>query len=92
MKIKHSVSSPVPPTKYGGSFFAKNIYMAEKTFLSKFIGECFTWGPIIRSYKRGEASLWLRGFKGQVKLVFLSLTLTWVIDILFEKLTPQIEH
>ena len=27
---------------------------------------------------------------GPVKLVFLSLTLTWVIDILFETLTPQI--
>ena len=30
------------------------------------------------------------GKLGQVKLDFLSLILTWVIDILFEKLTPQI--
>ena len=39
---------------------------------------------------QGE-SLWLlRSFKDRVKLVFLSLTLTRVVDILFEKLTPQI--
>ena len=39
---------------------------------------------------QGE-SLWLlRRFKDQVKLVFLSLTLTRVVHILFEKLTPQI--
>ena len=34
--------------------------------------------------------LMVRAFKDRVKLVFLSLTLTWVIDILFEKLAPQI--
>ena len=53
MKIKYSVSSPLPSTKYGGSFFAKKLCMAEQTFLGKFIGGCFTWGPIIRSYKEG---------------------------------------
>ena len=53
MKIKYSVSSPLPSTKYGGSFFAKKLCMAEQTFLGKFIEGCFTWGPIIRSYKEG---------------------------------------
>ena len=33
---------------------------------------------------------YLRGFKGRVKLVLLSLILTLVIDILIEPLTPKI--
>ena len=72
MKIKHSVSSP--PTRYGGTFLAKKFCMGEQTFLSKFMGGCFTWGLMIRSCK-GKYK-WLRGFKDQFKLVFLSLTLT----------------
>ena len=39
---------------------------------------------------QGEKLMVNGGFKGRVKLVFLSLTLIWVIDIVFEKLTPQI--
>ena len=31
-----------------------------------------------------------RAFRDPVKLFFLPLTLTWVIDILFEKLAPQL--
>ena len=31
------------------------------------------------------------GKLGRIKLVFFSLALTWVINILFEKLTPQME-
>ena len=57
-------------------------------FSGKFMGGYFTWEQMIRSGKAGSS--WLRGFKIGVKLVFLSLTLTWVTDILFETLTPQI--
>ena len=52
-------------------------------------GGCFRCGRMIRSLKGKVNSL--RGFKGRANLVFLSLTLTLVIDILFEKLQPQIE-
>ena len=62
--------------------------MGEQTLLGKFMGGCFTLGLMIRSCK--GRCWWFRGFKGRVKLVFLLLTLTWVIHILFEKLTPLI--
>ena len=86
MKITHSVSSP---QKFEGTFSRKKLCMREQIFFSNFIAECLTCGLIIRSCK-GESS-WLGGCKGRVKLVFLSLILTWVIDMLFEKLTPRIE-
>ena len=35
-------------------------------------------------------NLMVNRFQRRVKLVLLSLTLTWLINILFEKLTPQI--
>ena len=28
--------SPLPPTKYGGTFFKKKLFMGEETFLGKF--------------------------------------------------------
>ena len=44
---------------------------------------------MIRPCKGGSS--WLGGCKGRVKSVFLSLILTWVIDMLFEKLTPRVK-
>ena len=64
------------PDKVWGNFFIKKLCMEEQTFLGKFLGVCFTWGLMIRSCEGGQ--------------FLLSLTLTQVIDILFEKLTPQI--
>ena len=80
--------SPLPPTKYGGTSFEKKLCMGEQTFVRKFIRGCFTWGLMIRSDKWGRE--WFRGFKDPVKLLFLSMTLAWVIDKLFETLTPLI--
>ena len=52
------------------------------------------WGVVLHGTNdeimQGEKLMVNGGFKGRVKLVFLSLTLIWVIDIVFEKLTPQI--
>ena len=79
---------PRPPYKVWGSFFRKEALHGGTNFLNKFMGGCFRWGRMIRPCKGG--SEWLRGFKGRAKSVFLSLTLTWVIDKLFEKSTPQI--
>ena len=62
--------------------------MREQT-LGKFMGGYLTWGTMIRSCK-GGVNGYLRGFKGRVKLVLLSLILTLVIDILIEPLTPKI--
>ena len=44
IKIKHSVSSPPPPTKSGGTFFAKKT-LHEGT--SVFYGEML-WGNVLR--------------------------------------------
>ena len=52
MKTKHSAFSP--PTKYRETFFGKKLCMGEQTFLSKFMGGCFTWGLMIRSCKGGS--------------------------------------
>ena len=76
------------PYKVQGNFFAKKLCMGGQNYLGKFMGGCFTWGLIIRSRK--GVSQWLKGFKGRVKLVFFSLILTWVTDILFQKLTSEI--
>ena len=84
MKIS-SFSSP--PYKVWGSFFRKDALHGRTNFLNKFMGGCFRWGRMITPCKGG--SEWLRGFKGRAKSVFLSLNLTWVIDKLFEKSTPQ---
>ena len=46
-----SIVSPLLPTKYEETFFVKKLYMGEKTFWGKFMGECFTWGLMIRSCK-----------------------------------------
>ena len=83
LKVKHSV--PLPPTKYGGTFFIKKLCMGEQTFLGKGLAGCFTWEPMIRSFK-----VEVNGCKARVKLFFLSLNLTWVTDVLSEKLTSQI--
>ena len=66
-----------------GNFFCEKVLHGEQIFWGKFMGGCFTWGLMIKSWKG-------RGFKGQVKVVFFLFTLTWVIDILSENLTPQI--
>ena len=52
MKIKHIVSCPL--TKHWGTFFVKKLCMEEQTFLGKFMGECFTWGLLIRLWGGGE--------------------------------------
>ena len=51
------------------------------------------WGDVLHGNwwsDHARRKLMIRVFKVWVKLVFLSLSLTWVIDILFEKLTPHI--
>ena len=63
MNIKHSVF--LSPTKYGGTFFAKNFAWGTKRLRANLWGGCFTWGLMIRSCK--EAVNGLRGFKGRVK-------------------------
>ena len=63
LKVKHSV--PLPPTKYGGTFFIKKLCMGEQTFLGKGLGGCFTWEPMIRSFK-----VEVNGCKARVKLFF----------------------
>ena len=84
MKIKQSFSSP-PYNVWGNLFCKKKICTGEQTVLGKFMMECFTRGLMIRSCK-GE-SKWLRGLKSRVN--FPLTDVTWVIDILFEKLTTQ---
>ena len=69
----------------GEPFLQKKICMGEQTVLGKFMMECFTRGLMIRSCKGG--SKWLRGLKSRVN--FPLTDVTWVIDILFEKLTTQ---
>ena len=63
--------------------------MGEQTFFRNFLGGCFTWGLMISDHARVELML-NRAFKGRVKLVFPVIDAYWVIDIFFEKLTPQI--
>ena len=47
IKIKHRVSSPLPPTKSGGTFFAKKLCMREQAFfMGKCYGEMFYLGTI----------------------------------------------
>ena len=78
MKIRHSVSSP--RTKYGETFFIKKLYIGKQVFSGKFME------GLIKGLK-----LLLKRLQRLIQVsFFLSLTLTWVIDILFEKLTPQI--
>ena len=60
--------SPLPPTKYGGTFFIEKLCMGEQTFLDKFFGGMFYMGTNDQIMQGG--SQWLRGFKGRVKLVF----------------------
>ena len=36
LKIKHTY--PLPPAKYGGTFFIKKLCMGKQTFLAKFMG------------------------------------------------------
>ena len=87
MKIKYTVSSR--PTKYGQTFFVKKLCIGGTNFFGQIYRGMFYMGTNDQIVQ-GE-SLWLlRSFKDRVKLVFLSLTLTRVVDILFEKLTPQI--
>ena len=86
LKIKHSLSSP--PANYGGTFFIKKLCIGEQTFLGKLFGECFAWGLMI-NHARGDVN-GKEVSKVESSQFFLSLTLTWVIDILFEKLTLQI--
>ena len=50
--------------------------------MGKFMGGMFYMGTNDQIMEGGKLV--------QVKLIFLSLILTWVIDILFENLTPQI--
>ena len=69
---------PAIPRSVGTIFLKKKLCMGETKFSEKFIGRQFTWG-IMTS-------------KVQPSSVSLSLTLTYIINILFEKLTPQIGH
>ena len=48
-------SSPLPPTKFGGICFIKNLCMGEQTLLGAFMRGCLTWGLMIRS-RKGEVN------------------------------------
>ena len=52
-------------------------------------GQIYFWGYLHGDLGSGHAGEEVNGFKRRVELVFLSLTLTLVIDMLFEKLAPQ---
>ena len=52
MKRKRSVSCP--PTKNCRTFFVKKVFMGGQTIFGKFMGGCFTWGLMIRSWKGGS--------------------------------------
>ena len=78
MKIKHSVSFPL--YKVWGNCFCKKVLHGETNFLGQIYGGML--------YMETNDQIVHRGKLGRVKLVFLPLTLTLVIDI-FEKLTPQ---
>ena len=71
-----------------GELFRKKA-LHERTNFGQIYGGIFNMGNDIRSCK-GGVNGYLRGFKGRVKLVLLSLILTLVIDILIEPLTPKI--
>ena len=71
-----------PLQSMGKLFFVKKALHEGTNFLGQIYGWCFTWRLMIR--------LCIREKLDPVKLVLLSLTLTWVIDILFEKLAPHI--
>ena len=53
-------------------------------------GQIYFWGYLHGDLGSGHAGEEVNGFKRRVEVVFLSLTLTLVIDMLFEKLAPQI--
>ena len=80
LKIKVSVSSA--PYKVWGNLFIKKLGMGKQNFLEKFLGECFTWELMIRSCNREVNGQEVSKVKSSQ--FFLSLTLTWVIDILFD--------
>ena len=86
LKIKHSVSSP--HYKVWGNFVHKKALHGGANLFGQILGGCFIWGLMIRSYK-GEVNGYQGSFKGRDKLVFPLIDPDWVIDILFEKLTPQ---
>ena len=80
LKIKLSVYSP--PYKVWGNLFTKKLGMGKQIFLAKFLGGCFTWGLMIRSCNREVNGQEVPKVKSSQ--FFLSLTLIWVIDILFD--------
>ena len=73
--------SSLSTTKYGEKFSVKHLCMGED-FLRQIYGGMFDMDA-------NDQIMEGRKF-ARVKLVFHSLTLIWVIDILFETLTPQI--
>ena len=77
LKIKHSVFSP--PYKVWGNFFHKKPLLGGKNFLGKFLGNVL----------HGTNDQIMQGRKFQ-RPIQVCLTLTCVIDTLFEKLVPQI--
>ena len=79
MKIKHSVFSLC--YKVWGKIFCETSLYGED-FLRQIYGGMFDMDA-------NDQIMQGRKF-ARVKLVFHSLTLIWVIDILFEMLTPQI--
>ena len=85
MKIKHRVSSP--SFKVWGNFLRKKASHGGKHFFGKIYGGMFYM--VTNDHIMLGEKLMTEIFQRSCQ-VFLSLTMTWVIDILFEKLTPQI--
>ena len=72
----------------GKRFFVKKLCMGEQTFLGKFMGGCIAWGLMIR-FMEGE-KLMVKRFQRLSQVSFPLIDPDLGIDILIEKLTPQI--
>ena len=59
---------PIPPTKYGGTFFISSFASGKINFLGHIFKGMFYMGTNHQIMQGG--SYWLRGFKSLVKLVF----------------------
>ena len=81
--------SAPPSYKVWGSFFNRKALYEEQTFFGQIVGGMFYMRANDQIMQGGK--LMVKRFQRSSQVSFSSrLTLTWVIDILFEKLTPQI--
>ena len=86
MKTQYSVSSP--PYKVWGKFFHKKALHVGTNCYGEIYAGMFYTGTNDQIMHGGR--LMVKRFQRSSQVSFPLLILTWVIDILFEKLTPQI--